>query len=158
MGRRGRPACYRTKNPKYPQPVVGVNYDEEYKEKVENHTWYINNTDGYYKSRINGKLVSLHHFLHGKPEKPLVTDHKNRDKLDNRSCNIRFVNHRENMSNKDKTKNSSRLTGVSWCKRNKKWRSDIKINSKSKYLGLFQTEEKASEAYQQALNNLERIK
>jgi hypothetical protein len=149
----GMPKGWRTKNPKYEQPKAGVNYDEEHKELVEAHTWCIDN-HGYYRTNINKKSILLHHFLFGRPEKPLVTDHINRNRLDNRKENIRFISHRENDSNKDKTKTTSKYIGVSWCKQRNKWRSFIRINGKQEYLGLFNTEEQAHEAYQYALKGI----
>jgi len=51
-----------------------------------------------------------------------------------------------------KSKTHSKFKGVSYIKKNKKWFSQITINGKQKYLGCFNSEEEASEAYQNALN------
>lgn len=51
-----------------------------------------------------------------------------------------------------KSKTHSKFKGVSYIKKNKKWFSQITINGKRKYLGCFNSEEEASEAYQNALN------
>jgi hypothetical protein len=47
---------------------------------------------------------------------------------------------------------SSKYKGVYWAKSNNKWRVDIKIDGKRKYLGLFTDEYEAHLAYQKALN------
>ena len=53
-----------------------------------------------------------------------------------------------------KPKTTSKFKGVCWHKGANKWLSSIEINRKSKYLGLFHSEEEASEAYQNALKEL----
>jgi len=49
---------------------------------------------------------------------------------------------------------SSQYKGVSWDKHNKKWRVQIWMNGKTKYLGSFKCELEASESYQKALREL----
>jgi hypothetical protein len=46
---------------------------------------------------------------------------------------------------------TSQYTGVSWKKRENKWKSQIQINGKQRHLGYFTSEEAAAEAYQKAL-------
>jgi hypothetical protein len=43
---------------------------------------------------------------------------------------------------------------VSWFKRYNKWKATIRIDGKQKYLGLFESELEASQAYQQALKTI----
>ena len=50
-----------------------------------------------------------------------------------------------------KPKRTSEYKGVSFYKRNNKWRAEIMINGKSKYIGYFHTEIEAHNAYQKAL-------
>jgi hypothetical protein len=66
---------------------------------VEKYLWSIN-LAGYAQARVNGTTKLLHHLIMGKPKKPYVTDHINRNKLDNRRVNLRFVTERENALNK----------------------------------------------------------
>ena len=47
----------------------------------------------------------------------------------------------------------SKFIGVSWFKQTKKWKAQITIDGKSKHLGYFISEIKASEAYQKAFKN-----
>ena len=67
-------------------------------------------------------------------------DHKNKNKKDNRLCNLHVVIHSENQQNRD-------CKGCSFDKRSNKWRSRIMINGKNKDIGYYDTEEEAQEAY-----------
>jgi hypothetical protein len=85
------------------------------------------------------KLVAIT-FLNHKTDGTLklVIDHINANRLDNRIENLQIISQRENAS-KDRV-GSSKYTGVCWNKVAKKWMSQIKINGKLKYLGLFKCE------------------
>ena len=83
----------------------------------------------------------------------IVVDHVNNDKLDNRVENLQLITNRENLS-KDKKNKTSKYTGVSWCKLTKKWKSSIQINKKTRYLGLYNSEEEAHLEYQNKLKEL----
>ena len=90
----------------------------------------------------------------------LQVDHKvEGNKQDNRLSNLQAVSQRQNITKHKLTKNkSSQYTGVVWDKRNNRWLSQIWINKKSKYLGLFKTELEASNAYQEALSKTQQEK
>jgi len=78
-------------------------------------------------------------------------DHINMDKLDNRLCNLRPASAFENMRNqKGSTLGVSKYKGVSWDKRGKKWRADIGHKRQIFYLGLFDDENTAAQAYNAA--------
>lgn len=67
-----------------------------------------------------------------------ITDHKNKNPLDNRKSNLRQCKHKENDRNKGLSKNnSSGITGVSMRIDSKKWRARIKVDDKELYLGTF---------------------
>ena len=81
-----------------------------------------------------------------------VIDHINGDRLDNRIVNLRDVTQRENMLNK-KTHREGREPG--WFKTwYGKYQANIKINGKPKYLGEYDTQQQASEAYKKAFISL----
>ena len=71
-------------------------------------------------------------------------DHINGIRNDNRIFNLRSVTRQQNQFNRKKAK------GYCWNKVTKKWQVQIKLNQKSIYLGLHNTEEEARNAYLQA--------
>jgi hypothetical protein len=78
----------------------------------------------------------------------LFVDHINQSKSDNRICNLRQANRSENLFNHGKNKNNtSGVKGVTFCKRDNKWRAQIRIDSKTFNLGRFITKKEAAEAY-----------
>lgn len=97
--------------------------------------------------------VRFHRLITNAVEGQIV-DHINRNTLDNRKSNLRFVTAKENAQNRSKQKGtSSRYRGVTWCKRNKKWLAAIRsIIGKRKHLGYFNIEEDAARAYDKAVD------
>lgn len=49
------------------------------------------------------RSIFLHKIIMGKPPKGFVTDHINRNKLDNRRCNLRFLTYRMNTLNTERS-------------------------------------------------------
>ncbi len=95
-------------------------------------------------------LVSMA-FLNHKPCKyEVVIDHINDIKTDNRVENLQIVTQRFNVY-KTQGKYSSQYKGVHWSKQKSKWNSRIHINGKRINLGLFNDEDLAGKAYQDAL-------
>lgn len=82
-----------------------------------------------------------------------VVDHIDSDKRNNSIYNLKVVSPRENLS-KERTIKSGLPVGV--CKHGKsnKFKSQIYFNKKNMYLGLFNTIQEASNAYQQKLKSL----
>lgn len=75
-------------------------------------------------------------------------DHINGICFDNRFINLRECRPNENNQNKKSSNNSSsKYVGVDWCKASKKWRAQIGINGKNKYIGIFESEIEAFNAY-----------
>ena len=83
----------------------------------------------------------------------LVIDHINDNPLDNRLENLQLVTTRFN-TRKTQEGYSSNYKGVSWDKRNKVWKSSIRINGILIHLGHFKNELEASETYQNKLLTL----
>ena len=78
-------------------------------------------------------------------------DHINRNRCDNRIENLRVATRSQNTSNKTKKDGTySRLKGVTWHSRGKRWMAQIMKDRVKIYLGSFDTEEAAHEAYKEA--------
>jgi len=69
-----------------------------------------------------------------------MIDHKNRKRDDNRIGNLHVVNNQQNQWNTD-------AKGYCWDKRSNKWVAEIRFNGKHIYIGLFENEEDAHNAY-----------
>ena len=72
----------------------------EDRERVAQHNWYPN-SNGYYRSTIHGKKVSLHRFIIGEQNIPegYQVDHINRNVIDDRRENLRLITARANQRN-----------------------------------------------------------
>ena len=99
------------------------------------------------------QLVAMTFLNHIPCKMKLVINHINFNKLDNRVENLEIITNREN-TNKKHLKSSSKYTGVNFSKAHQKWFSCISINGKTKYLGLFEKELDAYEAYLTELNSI----
>jgi hypothetical protein len=109
--------------------------------------------DGYVQ--YSGAKDGLHNkylarVLFGEPD-DMEIDHINTNPLDNRRENLRIATHRQNCKNKNKYKNNtSGFKGVSFDKKEQKFRARISIDGKRKFLGYFATAEAAHEEYKRA--------
>ena len=114
-------------------------------DKIKNKKWTLSNTIGYVICRINNYTIPLHRYLLDlKKGDNKITDHINRDRLDNRRKNLRLTNWSGNSFNTTKRKNcSSKYKGVSYCKERNEWIAQISIDGKNTNLGRFKTEKEA---------------
>lgn len=100
---------------------------------------------------VTSNGVTLHHTIMGKPEKGMVVDHINRNRLDCRKSNLRFVSYKENAQNISTQKNNtSGYRGVWFRKDTKKWVANIKVDYKKISLGNYIDIEEAARAYNKA--------
>lgn len=107
------------------------------------------NALGYRQVHIGRRGFLVHRvawlYVHG--WLPTVIDHINRNKADNRLCNLRAADKRLNAFNaKMLSTNKSGYRGVS-LDRLGKWVARINTGTEYKYLGRFDTPELAHEAY-----------
>lgn len=82
-------------------------------------------------------------------------DHIDGNGRNNAISNLREGTHAENFQNLSlRNTNKSGRMGVSWSKLHSKWEAYIWVNSKKKYLGLFDDREAAGSAYLSAKREL----
>lgn len=75
------------------------------------------------------RLIGIHYIPN--PENKPCIDHINRDRSDNRICNLRWVTHLENNDNKGKQKNNtSGHKCITYNKKDKKWRFQKRYHKK----------------------------
>jgi hypothetical protein len=137
--------------------------DRQDYENISKYKWYAKKyvTSGgkisYYAARtqrIDGTkkraVVFMHNEILGK-KCGFLPDHINRNGLDNRRFNLRFATRQENGANREPNRNgASKYKGVSYYKNNlspRKWAARITINGKKIWLGIFETEIEAAQAY-----------
>jgi len=110
--------------------------------------WYYNKG---YAVRKDGKTIFMHRVILERMDfKNFArSDHINRNRLDNRRCNLRPATDRQSVCNQGKQKNNtSGYTGVHWHQG--KWWARIGINGKRKSLGLYDDLKEAARAYNKA--------
>lgn len=77
----------------------------------------------------------------------LYVDHLNRDPGDNRWSNLREASQSQNVSNSGmRSDNTSGHRGVSWAKRERRWRAYGAVNGRKVGLGYYKRVEDAAEA------------
>ena len=123
-----------------------IKIDEEDVRLLAGHRVYLTES-GYPYIVENKKKNRIHNLIMPKKE-GLEIDHINRNKLDNRKSNLRYVTRAENCWNISKVKNkTSAYKGVHYDSHTGKWRSAILVNGLKRVSGRFGTEIAAKEWY-----------
>lgn len=111
--------------------------DDDDFEFLSQWNWYVSD-HGYAVT-----TVSPHKYMHRmviKTPKGKLTDHINRNTLDNRKKNLRITDKRGNSINRDlQSNNTSGHKGVSWSKVMNKWEAYIWQYGKKTTLGYFES-------------------
>jgi hypothetical protein len=133
--------------------ITYVTKDRILKQSVDSVGYAYVNLSDYKKQktfRVH-QLVAVA-FLNHTPDKHkgLVIDHIDGDKLNNMTTNLQLITNKKNTS-KDRKNKTSKYTGVSWHKQSNKWLAQFRENGSVKYLGTFETEEEARDAYNAVL-------
>ena len=93
------------------------------------------------------KQLRMHRLIIDTPEW-FDTDHINRNRLDNRKCNLRIATRSQNVANSFVVKqNKSWFKWVSWKASNKKWCAQIRVRNKVIHIWLFINIQDAAKAY-----------
>ena len=117
-------------------------------EKCKKYKWWL--SQGYVKTTRNGNCLFLHKFICN-PPKNRLTDHIDRNMLNNLESNLRIATKSQNGANSKLQKNNtSGYRGVHWDKRNKRWVASVRNNYKKFYLGRFIDKHEAAFVYNKA--------
>lgn len=120
--------------------------DTEDLDKISNQKWCLDKN--YYVKNSSQKY--LHRILLG--ETNLYVDHINGNTLDNRKQNLRLCTNSENLQNRVNipVNNTSGVIGVHFDKARNKWKVEIGINGKNKYIGRYDNLDEAIKERQNA--------
>jgi hypothetical protein len=129
--------------------------DDENLSLVMPYRWR-ENKYGYAVSEIYGpdstKKVVFMHRLITNAVKGQIVDHINRDRLDNRRSNLRFVDKSQNRWNQGVRKDSNTgIKGVGWDATNKSWRVRFNARGITHWIGRFKDLETAKSEYLKAV-------
>jgi hypothetical protein len=130
---------------------VVVLFDDADLELVSRHKWWITpqgyavtkikRTDGLKKDK-GRRTIGMHRLILGDPDTP-ATDHINRDRLDNRRCNLRACTDSHNNRNRPTVAGKfSKHRGVTFVRG--KWQVVIRVGGVLKFFGYHATEEAAA--------------
>lgn len=110
---------------------------------------------------IDGKKILAHRlawiYVYGQSPKKQI-DHIDGNKQNNSIKNLRDVDQFANQQNRKKARIDSKSGFMGVAKDGKKYKSTIRANKKRIYLGMFDTAEKAYEAYKFAKEKLHGVK
>ncbi len=127
--------------------------DEDYK-YIKGHKWCAHKNHGNWYAVTNVKVsegkwvyMSMHKLLMNIQLGQQI-DHIDQNGLNNNRSNLRIVSSQQNSFNRRSHRNSSsKYKGVSWHKSRNKWQAYVCFNGRLKYLGIFNDEKRAAEAY-----------
>ena len=122
--------------------------------RLNKYRWHKRKDDGYASRTVyeDGKFktIRLHQEIINIPV-GFVTDHINRDRLDNRRSNLRKATRSQNMANsKIPLTNTSGYKGVYYRKEQDRWRASIRVDQEHISLGQYGSPEEAAKAYNDA--------
>lgn len=123
--------------------------DEDFLEIIHEHNWYCSSW-GYAVRFVGRKCTFMHRCIIDVPDGYEV-DHINRNKLDNRRCNLRICTKVQNQGNRPKPTckktPSSKFKGVHFSKRDGRFVAQSGSKSNPRNLGFFKIEEDAARCY-----------
>lgn len=124
--------------------------DEDY-DRLSKYNWWCN-SDGYaIRIEYEGRKYKRQIFMHREilqPSEGKQIDHINRNKIDNRRCNLREVTPSQNQMNRGLlSNNKTGYKGVTYDRDSKKFRAFVTKDGCQMHLGFYETPEDAAKAY-----------
>ena len=111
--------------------------------KVKDYSWR-RIGDFYPTAKINGKNKCLHRIIMPNDDKRFVTDHINRNRLDNRKCNLRIVTQSVNCTNRSlSSKNKTGYKNIWFSKERNRYIVLYSQHHKKHYVGSYRDLETA---------------
>ncbi|TET80382.1 hypothetical protein E3J38_05635 [candidate division TA06 bacterium] len=113
----------------------------------DRHTFYA--VRGVHLAKYRQGIQSMHRLILGlRRGDKRQCDHRDGNGLNNQRANLRRCTRAQNQqSRRNLPLGTSRYKGVCWSNRDRKWRSQIRVNRKWIHLGLFDSEITAARAY-----------
>lgn len=123
--------------------------DNEDYHKLIKYNWCVSSGYATRGTNSNGHFKMHRVIMNAKNNEEI--DHIDGNRLNNQKSNLRIVTRTQNQMNRKLQKNNkSGYKGVSWCSKSKKWLSQIRINTHTKFLGYFVNKNKAAVVYNEA--------
>lgn len=128
--------------------TVTVLVDDEDWERLSKFKWNVDRR-GYIWACRNQTHYYMHRLVMRSKSTDYYTDHINRDKADNRKCNLRICSQSQNCYNtvRDRAGFSSKFRGVHWAKDRALWLSKLVVKQKRIKLAQFKDEIEAALFY-----------
>jgi hypothetical protein len=123
--------------------------DEDY-ELINQYTWYACKYAKTFYAKRNIRIGYCHYttqYMHTLIMQAKRIDHINLNGLDNRRQNLRVTTVSANIQNSASRGGTSKYKGVHFATGEQKWKAEIMINRKGKFLGYFDNEMEAALAY-----------
>lgn len=156
-GEGGGRSAFKTMTKSIPltQGKVALVDDQDY-ERVSAFKWHFIKGYAARNGRVEArrKYIYMHREILDVPD-GIEVDHRNRNGVDNRRCNLRIATSSQNKMNEGKRKdNASGYRGVYLHHASGKWVAGIQVNKRRFHLGYFDSAEQAARAYDRAAYDL----
>ncbi len=126
--------------------IVAHTLIDEQDAALADFRWYLNGR-GYAARWVRGRIITLHRVVMNAPP-GVEVDHINRNRLDNRRCNLRFADRGGNARNCSRNrKNTSGYKGVHKVGRKGRWGAAVVYEGGNHWLGIFGTAQEAAVTY-----------